>query len=190
MSWELSCSRRRNIKTRKPPVKSTLSLYRRFQIPARGSEVKRRKKLVKLELNQTILVLLLVLLYLLTASCTRVPVINKPVAQTTHKVCVHEDGGTDNAHSGAKFQITPANHKKPYKIELNENESQTPRLSLKPSTKAIEIDQESVHAVSESSDGVPQELRSIADWSSEKPLSVAQKLPKKGIQIKPSPLLN
>ena len=177
MSWELSCSRRRNIKTRKPPVKSTLSLYRRFQIPARGSEVKRRKKLVKLELNQTILVLLLVLLYLLTASRTRVPVINKPVAQTTHKVCVHEDGGTDNAHSGAKFQITPANHK-------------TPRLSLKPSTKAIEIDQELVHAVSESSVGVPQELRSIADWSSEKPLSVAQKLPKKGIQIKPSPLLN
>jgi len=107
------------------------------------------------------------------------PVINKPVAQTAHKGCAYQVEGTDSVLSCASFQISPTNHKEPYKIERDENKLQKPRLSLKPSTKALEVHQESVHAVSESSVGVPQELHSIADWSSEKQLAVAQNLPKK-----------
>ena len=89
------------------------------------------------------LALFCILLYLLAASHKHddMPVINKPVTQTTHKVCAYQVGGSDSVHSGASFQSTPTNHKEPYKIEQDEDQSQKPRSSLKPSTKAIEIHQ-------------------------------------------------
>ena len=107
------------------------------------------------------------------------PVINKPVTQTTHKACAYQVGGPVSVHSGVRVQSTSTNHKEPYKIEQDENKSQKPRLPLKPSTKAVEVHQESVHAVSESSVRAPQELESITDWSSENPLYAAQNLRKK-----------
>ena len=143
------------------------------------------------EFNQY-MVLFCILLYLLAAFHKHddIPVINKPVAQTTYKVCAYQDGGTNSVHSGASFQISPTNHEEPYKIEQDENESQKSRVSFKPTRRAVEVHKESAHPVSECSVGVRQELNSMADWSSEIPLSVDQNFLKEVIKIKPSPLLN
>lgn len=119
-----------------------------------------------------------------------IQVINKPLAQKTHQVCVYQDRGINSGHKSASFQIDHTNPKEPYKIELDEKELQKPRVSFKPSTKAVAVQNELAHKVSDSSVEAPKELDSITGWSSENPLSVAQNLPTKVIQKKSSPLMN
>jgi len=103
---------------------------------------------------------------------------------------VYQDRGINSGHKSASFQIDHTNPKEPYKIELDEKELQKPRVSFKPSTKAVAVQNELAHKVSDSSVEAPKELDSITGWSSENPLSVAQNLPTKVIQKKSSPLMN